>query len=112
MNNLVKLKLFQINFSQKHDSSYRLNTLGPLCLWQCFKSLTEDLYVPLVFPLFLGSSVSLGSLIWLVSPVSSVHYFHRTGQRVPIPLEVLVSCMKLNSNHSLVTRPLRLSTDP
>ena len=36
LNKLFQLKLFQINFSQKHDSSYRLNTLGPLCLWQCF----------------------------------------------------------------------------
>ena len=35
MNKLFQLKLFQINFSQKHDSSYGLNTLGPLCLWQC-----------------------------------------------------------------------------
>ena len=24
-------------FSSKYYSSYRLNTLGPLCLWQCFK---------------------------------------------------------------------------
>ena len=31
-------KSFQIDFSQKHVSSYRLNTLGPLCLWQCFIS--------------------------------------------------------------------------
>ena len=31
-----KLKWIQIQFSQKYNSSYRLNTLGPLCLWQCF----------------------------------------------------------------------------
>ena len=36
LNDLFQPKLFQIDFSQKHDSSYRLNTLGPLCLWQCF----------------------------------------------------------------------------
>ena len=36
LNILFLLKLFQISFSQKCDSSYRLNTLGPLCLWQCF----------------------------------------------------------------------------
>ena len=36
LNKLFPLKLFQINFSHKHDSSYRLNALGPLCLWQCF----------------------------------------------------------------------------
>ena len=35
----MQLKLFQINSSQTHDSSYRLNTLGPLCLWQCFLDL-------------------------------------------------------------------------
>ena len=36
MNKLFQLKVFQISFSQKNDSSYRLNTLGPLCRWQCF----------------------------------------------------------------------------
>ena len=36
LNDLSQPKWFQIDFSQKHDSSYRLNTLGPLCLWQCF----------------------------------------------------------------------------
>ena len=35
LNDLFQPKWFQIDFSQKHDSSYRLNTLGPLCLWQC-----------------------------------------------------------------------------
>ena len=27
-------------FSFRDNSSYRLNTLGPLCLWQCFKPVT------------------------------------------------------------------------
>ena len=36
MNDLFQPKLFQIYFSQKHDLSYRLNTLHPLCLWQRF----------------------------------------------------------------------------
>ena len=36
LNDLFQPKCFQIDLSQKHDSSYRLNTLGPLCLWQCF----------------------------------------------------------------------------
>ena len=36
LNDLFQLKCFQIDLSQKHDSSYRLTTLGPLCLWQCF----------------------------------------------------------------------------
>ena len=31
----LKLKWIQIQFSQKGNSGYRLNTLGPLCLWQC-----------------------------------------------------------------------------
>ena len=38
LNDLFQPKLFQIELSQKHDSSYRLNTLGPLCLWQCFST--------------------------------------------------------------------------
>ena len=33
-----QLELIQIDFSQKSYSSYRLNTLGQLCLWQCFVS--------------------------------------------------------------------------
>ena len=32
----LQLKQVQIQFSPKDISSYRLNTLGPLCLWQCF----------------------------------------------------------------------------
>ena len=36
LNNLFQLEWLQIDFSQNHDSSYILNTLGPLCLWQCF----------------------------------------------------------------------------
>ena len=35
----------QIDFCQKNDLSYRVNTLGPLCLWQCF---IWNLYVHLV----------------------------------------------------------------
>ena len=42
----LKLKWIQIQFSQKDDSSYRLNTLGPLCLWQCFN------FSPTVFIFF------------------------------------------------------------
>ena len=38
----LKLKWIQIQFSQKGNSSYRLNTLGALCLWQC--CFTSDLY--------------------------------------------------------------------
>ena len=38
----LKLKWIQIHFSQKGNSSYRLNTLGALCLWQC--CFTSDLY--------------------------------------------------------------------
>ena len=33
LNDLFQPKSFQTYFSQKNDSSYRLNTLGPLCLW-------------------------------------------------------------------------------
>ena len=36
LNGLFQPKYFQTDLSQKYDSSYRLNTLGPLCLWQCF----------------------------------------------------------------------------
>ena len=36
LNDLFQSKLFEFDFNQKHDLSYRLNTLGPLCLWQCF----------------------------------------------------------------------------
>ena len=32
------LKLIQIQYSWKDNSSYKLYTLGPLCLWQCFKA--------------------------------------------------------------------------
>ena len=30
------LKWIQIQYSWKDNSSYKLYTLGPLCLWQCF----------------------------------------------------------------------------
>ena len=32
----LQLKWIQIQFRRKDNSSYRLNTLGLLCLWQCF----------------------------------------------------------------------------
>ena len=32
------LKWIQIQYSWKDNSSYKLYTLGPLCLWQCFCS--------------------------------------------------------------------------
>ena len=32
----LQLNSIQIQFSWKDNSSHRLNTLGPLCLWQCF----------------------------------------------------------------------------
>ena len=31
------LKWIQIQYSWKDNSSYKLYTLGPLCLWQCFE---------------------------------------------------------------------------
>ena len=36
LNYLFQPKVFSIHISEKDDSSHRLNTLGPLCLWQCF----------------------------------------------------------------------------
>ena len=56
LNDVFQPKLFQIGFSQKLVSSYRLNTLGPLCLWQCF------LTISLLWLLkqFLGSNKFLG----------------------------------------------------
>ena len=32
----LQLKLMQLKFSLKDRLSYRLNALGPLCLWHCF----------------------------------------------------------------------------
>ena len=41
----------QNDFSQKNDSSYRLNnTLGPLCLWQCFFCLHDRNIYSVCFP--------------------------------------------------------------
>ena len=40
----MKLKWIQIQFSQKDNSCYRLNTLGPLCLWQCFLNFSPQLF--------------------------------------------------------------------
>ena len=37
LNNLFQLKSFKIDFIQETYPSHRLNTLGPLCLWQCFQ---------------------------------------------------------------------------
>ena len=34
--NQYKWRHLQIDFCQKNDLGYRVNTLGPLCLWQCF----------------------------------------------------------------------------
>ena len=33
----VQLKWIQIQYGQKDNSSYKLNTLRPLCLWQCIQ---------------------------------------------------------------------------
>ena len=34
----VAMKVTSNYFCLKNDLSYKLNTLGPLCLWQCFLS--------------------------------------------------------------------------
>ena len=45
--NHIQLPKFGTNvssilFSWRDNSSYRLYTLGPLCLWQCFSSFSEN----------------------------------------------------------------------
>ena len=30
------------DFCHKNDLNYKLNILGPLCLWQCFDNITSD----------------------------------------------------------------------
>ena len=52
LNKLFHLKYFQIDFSQQNDSSYKLNTLGPLCLWQCFFNKFVSTFPPRFFHLF------------------------------------------------------------
>ena len=37
----VAMKVTSNYFCHKNDLSYKLNTLGPLCLWQCFQVLPE-----------------------------------------------------------------------
>ena len=34
---------FKLISVRKNDSSYRVNTLGPLCLWQCFSECLDML---------------------------------------------------------------------
>ena len=63
LNDVFQPKLFQIGFSQKLVSSYRLNTLGPLCLWQCF--LTPSLI----------DSASWNTLLDLDSFLSFTHFY-------------------------------------
>ena len=38
LNHISDLNQFENILAEKDHSSYRLNTLGPLCLWQCFKT--------------------------------------------------------------------------
>ena len=53
LNDLFQPKRNQITFIQKHDSSYRLNTLGPLCLWQCFYNFFFQFFLTIFSKLFL-----------------------------------------------------------
>ena len=40
MNHVSDLNQFENILAEKDHSSYGLNTLGPLCLWQCLKKKT------------------------------------------------------------------------
>ena len=38
LNHFSEWNKFEIIMAEKDHSSYGLNTLGPLCLWQCFST--------------------------------------------------------------------------
>ena len=81
----LKLKWIQIQFSQKDNSSYRLNTLGPLCLRQCFQLFLDlfSTFSQLILNFFSTFSTFQVASLALVAPFEFIsnlatrwHYLH------------------------------------
>ena len=82
----------QIQFSQKGNSSYRLNTLGPLCLWQCFSLWPRWSYLVICgrYRFFTQSMQQLSTIVtWQLS-----HDDALCG--IPMSSDVLVSIFSIN----------------
>ena len=116
------LKWIQIQYSWKDNSSYKLYTLGPLCLWQCFCVLFRHLCVffwngiinvVVLTPVDPSQTIGLPFNSpnckhcpnWLWPPLVCFHHPLRTKLFDLISLSKHFRCRTLQSSVSLQSEP-------